>query len=194
MQPLDLRLAYAEDIPGVMNLQQRYVVTNLTPEAQKEGFVTTPFTERQLENLMEDGGLYVARTPDEVIAYLCAGSWSYFSQWPIFPFILHRLPHLSFQRHKLSSAATFQYGPVCIDLGWRGQGILAQLFELMRLDFKKKYPTAITFINKINKRSINAHIGKLYWKIIDDFEFNQRHYFMLAFDMQNSVLEDQTGK
>lgn len=184
------RLAHLDDIANMLDLQQRYLVTNLTPEAQKEGFVTTPFTESQVRQLVSEHGLYVCLAQDQVVAYLCAGNWSYFSAWPIFPFMTHRLPQLTFHRHQLSAANTFQYGPVCIDLNWRGQGVLQNLFECMRLDFVKKYAVSITFINKMNKRSINAHIDKLSWKIIDEFEFNQKKYFMLAYDMQKSVADN----
>lgn len=184
------RLATPADIPGLLSLQQRYLVNNLSPEAQKNGFVTTPFSEHQLLELLKLKGLYVAILDNELIAYLCAGTWDYFSQWPIFPFMVNRLQHLSFLRQALSAVNTFQYGPVCIDEAWRGRGVLQHLFEVMRQDFRSKYPVSITFINKINKRSINAHLDKLHWKIIDDFLFNDRHYYLLAFDMSYHILED----
>jgi hypothetical protein len=58
----------------------------------------------------------------------------------------------------------------------------------MRIEFYKKYPFAITFINKVNTLSTKAHIKKLDWEIIDEFKFNNNTYIGLAFDMKNSVL------
>ena len=58
----------------------------------------------------------------------------------------------------------------------------------MRIEFVKKYPISITFINKVNVISEKAHTKKLGWKIIDEFEFNNKTYLGLAFDMNNSVL------
>ncbi len=187
---MNYRLATPTDIPGLLSLQQRYLVTNLSAEAQKNGFVTTPFSEKQVMDLIKLQGIYVAIYENELIAYLCAGAWDYFSQWPIFPYMVNRLRHLSFLRQSLAGVNTFQYGPVCIDETWRGQGVLQHLFEVMRQDFSSKYPISITFINKVNKRSINAHLDKLHWKIIDEFIFNERHYYLLAFDMSYKVLED----
>ena len=63
------------------------------------------------------------------------------------------------------------------------------IFEEMRLEFVKKYPISITFINKINLISEKAHTKKLGWEIIDEFEFNHNHYIGLAFDMKNSVIK-----
>jgi len=59
----------------------------------------------------------------------------------------------------------------------------------MRIEFYKKYPISITFINKVNAISEKAHTKKLGWEIIDEFEFNNNNYIQLAFDMKNSVLK-----
>ncbi len=48
---------------------------------------------------------------------------------------------------------------------------------------KSKYPLSLTFINKTNIPSRKAHTEKLKWTIIDDFQFNQNEYYILAYDM-----------
>ncbi len=45
----------------------------------------------------------------------------------------------------------------------------------------------ITF-NRLNPHSYHAHIKKLGMTVIDEFEFNGRPYYGLAFDMARSVL------
>jgi hypothetical protein len=95
---------------------------------------------------------------------------------------------LSFRDFKITTENSFQYGPVCIDEKYRGTGLLNKLFELMRITLLKRYPLSITFINKINPRSLKAHVEKLNWTVIDEFEFNNNNYFMLAFDMKESLL------
>ncbi len=52
----------------------------------------------------------------------------------------------------------------------------------------KKYPTSITFINRKNRRSLSTHTQKLNGEVIDEFQFNDKIYFILGFDMRNSVL------
>jgi hypothetical protein len=52
----------------------------------------------------------------------------------------------------------------------------------------KKYPLALTFINKSNLPSIKAHTDKLHWSIIADFQFNNNSYDILAYDMNKPAI------
>lgn len=103
--------------------------------------------------------------------------------------MVSRFPKLSFSGNKITTTNSFQYGPVCIDKEYRSRGVLNLIFEEMRLEFIKKYPMSITFINKVNVISEKAHTKKLGWEIIDEFEFNGNTYIGLAFAMKNSVLK-----
>ena len=85
---------------------------------------------------------------------------------------------------------SFQYGPVCLDMAYRSRGLLNRLFETMRLEWAKKYPLSVTFINQVNERSTQAHIRKLGWEIIDRFTFNGNKYYGLIFEMSKSVLNN----
>ncbi len=171
------------DIPGVLALQEKNLFANLSEEERKAGFVTTPFTIPQLETIITAKGLFVAEDKDEIIAYIFAGTWEYFFQWAIFPFMASRLPELSFNGQSITTNNSFQYGPVCIALEYRGQGLFQKLFEEMRSTWLSDYSISITFINQVNDRSTKAHTQKLGWEIIDEFDFNGGQYFGLAYDM-----------
>ncbi len=186
---IQTRLGTTADIGGILSLQERYLYRNLTEKQREKGFVTTPFTVSQIEEIISQNGMFIAENEQkEIIAYAFAGSWTYFEQWEIFNFMVSRFPILSFNGKEITTENSFQYGPVCIDENYRGKGLLNQLFEEMRMEFYKKYPISITFINKINVISEQAHTRKLGWEIIDEFEFNNNTYIGLAFDMKNSVV------
>ncbi|HNP17823.1 MAG TPA: GNAT family acetyltransferase [Fulvivirga sp.] len=183
------RLGTNYDIPGILSLQERNLYSNLTESERKKGFVTTPFTVSQIEEIIKQNGIFIAENEDNIIvAYAFAGSWEYFEQWEIFNFMVSRFPLLSFNNTKITTENSFQYGPVCIDINFRGIGILNLVFEEMRLEFLKRYPISITFINKVNEISKKAHTEKLGWEIIDEFNFNNNTYIGLGFDMKKSVL------
>ncbi|MEO8933365.1 MAG: GNAT family acetyltransferase [Xanthomarina sp.] len=183
------RNANKKDIDGLLSLQERYLFRNLNENERKKGFVTTPFTMPQMEEIINQNGVFIAENENNtLIAYAFAGSWTYFKQWEIFNFMVSRFPELSFHGNKITTENSFQYGPVCIDENYRGKGLLNFIFEEMRLEFIKNYPISITFINKVNVISEKAHTKKLGWEIIDEFEFNNNTYIGLAFDMKNSVL------
>jgi hypothetical protein len=188
------RPAKPSDIPGILDLQSRNLLSNLSEAEQKNGFVTTAFTVAQIEALLADGGAFVAvetsadDQSETVVGYALAGSWAFFAQWPIFPFMLARLPALDFEGQTITEANSFQYGPVCVDAAYRGLGVFPRLFETMRLGMCERYPIGVTFINRLNPHSYHAHTKKLGMTVIDEFEFNGRPYYGLAFDMARSVL------
>ncbi len=187
---IETRIGNIKDIPGVLSLQERNLYSKLSEEERKNGFVTTPFTVPQLEEIIKLNGLFVAVNEKNIlIAYAFAASWKYFEQWEIFNVMVSRFPQLTFKNEKITTQNTFQYGPVCIDKNYRGRGILNFIFEEMRIELVKKYPISITFINKINTISTIAHTKKLGWEIIDEFELNANTYIVLALDMNKSVLK-----
>ena len=184
------RIGNSHDIDGILSLQDKYLYSKLSETERKSGFVTTPFTVNQIEVIFKENGLFVAENENNIIvAYAFAGSWKYFEQWEIFNFMVSRFPQLSFNGNEITTVNSFQYGPICIDKDYRGNGVLNLLFEEMRIEFNKKYPISVTFINKVNEISTAAHTRKLNWEIIDEFEFNDKTYIGLGFDMKNSVLK-----
>jgi Acetyltransferase (GNAT) family len=176
------QIAKLSDISSFFELQAKYLVTNLTEEQKKDGFVTTPFTVEQLTEIIENEGLFLAKIEEKVIGYAFAGSWAYFSQWKIIEQMGEMLP-LSFNNQEITLGNSFQYGPICIDMEYRGTGLMNQLFDFMRQNMVKKYPISVTFINKINERSRKAHVEKLGWKIVKDFQFNGNTYYFLMLEM-----------
>lgn len=182
------RNAIINDINGVIELQEKYLLANTPINNRKNGFVTTPFSFKQIENIISLEGLFVAEYDLKIIAYAFAGSWDFFSQWAIFPFMLNRLEQLNFRDELIFKNNSFQYGPICIDENFRGAGVFQNLFEFMRIKMNKQYKIGVTFINKINERSYIAHTQKLKMDIIDEFEFNNNYYYGLAFFVNESVL------
>ncbi|MBC7884279.1 MAG: GNAT family acetyltransferase [Saprospiraceae bacterium] len=175
-------------IPGILTLQSKYLFVNLSADERKKGFVTTPFTEAQIEEVIKDNGLFVALDDSLVVGYAFAGTWEYFTPWPIFPFMIDRLTGQQFGSVVISESNTFQYGPVCIDEAYRGSGLFNQLFEEMRLSMRERFSVGLTFINQVNTHSYYAHTRKLGMQVIDSFSFNGNVYDALGFDTSKTVL------
>ena len=182
-----LEIAKTSDILGILDLQELYLVSNLSEEEKVAGFVTTPFTIPLLEYVISQNGIFIAKLNDKIIGYAFAASWDFFSQYPIFEYMISLFPRYKFRDFELSTTNSFQYGPVCIHKNYRGQGLIKILFEFMRIHTLKKYSLSVTFINKINIPSTKAHVEKLKWTIIDEFSFNNNEYIVLAYDMKIAI-------
>lgn len=178
---MHLKLATLEDIDGVLTLHQKYQIATIAAEDKPDGFVTTPFTREQLTQLIEqEQGLTVATHQGQVVAYVMAASWQFWSRWPIFAHMIAQLPTLTYAGRQLSTANSYQYGPICIDKAYRGSGLLEQIFSFSREQMASRYPVLVTFINRINARSYAAHTQKLGLEVIREFAFNDNHYLELA--------------
>lgn len=178
---MKIRKAIRTDIPGVMELQGNNLLSNVPENERANGFVTTPFTVAQIEECITQEGLFVAEIEKTIIAYAFAASWQYFAQWPIFTYMVSRFESIHFRNEEITTENSFQYGPICIDQNYRGSGLFQKLFELMRTSMSERYPIGVTFINKINTRSFEAHTKKLNLEVIDEFEFNANNFYGLAF-------------
>lgn len=187
IESIQFETAKISDIDGVLALQELYLVANLSEEEKASGFVTTPFTIEQLTEVINENNLFIAKDNNKIIAYIFAGSWDFFKQWPIFNYMSSLFTELTFLDFEITTNNSFQYGPICIHKEYRGKGLITPLFEFMRTHMLHKYPLALTFINKINIPSTKAHTEKLKWTIIGDFQFNNNEYFILAYDMSQAV-------
>lgn len=185
---IQFEAAKNKDIEGVIALQDIYLVSNMTEEEKASGFVTTPFSVEQLKEVIRQDGLFIAKDNNKIIAYIFAASWEYFSQWAIFNHMTRMLSELSFKDFSLTDTNTFQYGPICIDKKYRGKGLINPFFDFMRTHLMQRFPVSITFINKTNVPSQKAHIEKLKWSVVGDFEFNNNNYFILGYDMSQSAV------
>jgi hypothetical protein len=176
-----LKVAELSDIDETLELHYRYQIDSIAEEDKKDGFVTTPFTRNELAELItKENGLFIARKNGRVVAYAMSASWEFWSTWPMFAFMIEDLSNLTYQGQPLSSENSYQYGPICIDKSIRGTGILEQLFNFAKEKMSERFPVLVTFVNKTNGRSFNAHTRKLGLDVIKEFEFNNNHYFEMA--------------
>ena len=185
---MELKIAEIRDIEKVLELHAKYQINTINQEDKKDGFITTAFTKEQLTKLIsEEQGLFIAIKDEKVVAYVMSASWQFWSMWPMFVFMIKDLSNLKYLGQTLSVENSYQYGPVCVDKSIRGSGILEILFDFARAEMSKKYPILVTFINKINLRSYEAHTRKLGLEVIQEFEFNDNKYYELVYDTSKKL-------
>lgn len=185
---MQLKVAELSDIEDTLTLHYKYQVDSIAAEDKADGFVTTPFTKEELTRLItEESGLFIARKDGKVVAYVMAASWTFWSNWPMFAHMVKGLSNLEYLGQPLTTDNSYQYGPVCIDKSIRGSGALETMFDFSRERMAKRYPILVTFINKINPRSYAAHTKKLGLTVIQEFEYNNNHYYELVYDTSKPV-------
>lgn len=180
---MQYKIAELSDIENILALHYKYQVDSIPEEDKKDGFVTTAFTKEQLTDLINnEKGLFIGIKDGQVLAYVMAASWQFWSIWPMFAHMIKDLPNLQYLGQTLSVDNSYQYGPICIDKSVRGTGVLEEIFDFARQAMSNRYPILVTFINKINPRSYHAHTSKLGLEVIQEFEFNNNSYYELVYD------------
>ncbi len=102
--------------------------------------------------------------------------------------MIEELPKLEYLGQTLRIGNSYQYGPICIDKRVRGSGLLEQLFDFALESMSQKYPILVTFVNKVNVRSYEAHKRKLGLEVIQEFEYNNKQYYEFVYDTSKRVL------
>ena len=187
---MNFKIAQIEDIEKVLELHFKYQIDSIKEEDKKDGFITTAFTKEQMIDLITlEQGLFIAVENEKVVAYVMSASWNFWSRWPMFAFMMEDLPNLEYLGQKLSLENSYQYGPVCVDKEYRGSGVLEKIFEFARQNMVKRFPILVTFINKINQRSFEAHTKKLKLEVIKEFSYNNNNYYELVYDTSKSLFK-----
>jgi hypothetical protein len=185
-----LKIAQEEDIESILALHSKYQIDSIKEEDKKDGFVTTAFTKEQLSDIIKkEQGIFIAIKDNKVISYVMSASWQYWSKWPMFQHMIKDLPNLTYLNQTLTIDNSYQYGPVCVDKSVRGSGVLEKLFDFALDSMSKRYPILVTFVNKINQRSYEAHKRKLGLEVIQEFEFNNNNYYEMVYDTSKRVLK-----
>lgn len=178
---IELSVAQACDIEEILKLHFRYQIDSINEEDKADGFITTAFTKDHLTRLIEDeNGLFIASVDNKIVAYAMAASWGYWAQWPMFEFMIKNLNDSNYLNQEVTTENSYQYGPVCVDKSVRGLGVFEKVFNFALASMAVRYPIMITFINKINPRSFEAHTRKVNLDVINSFEFNNNQYYKLA--------------
>jgi len=178
---MEYKIATVEDIDATLKLHAKYQLDTIKEEDKKDGFVTTAFTKEELTQLIEqEQGLFIAKEGDEVLAYVMAASWQFWSKWAMFQYMIKGLPKLEYMGETLTVDNSYQYGPICIDKSVRSTEVLKEIFNFSLGHMSKRYPILVTFVNQINPRSYQAHKRKLGLDVIQEFEFNGNRYWELG--------------
>lgn len=178
---MEIRQATMEDLDSIMNLHRKYHIDTISQDDKKDGFVTTNFTQKQLCDLIiKENGVTIGILDGKVVSYAMAASWTFWSEWPLFEYMIEKLPEYTLEGTTLNSENSYQYGPMCVDSSVRGTGVFEQVFNESLKNMSKRYPIMATFINQINGRSYCAHMNKALMKNLGTFQFNNNNYYLLA--------------
>jgi hypothetical protein len=180
---MEIGRATERDYAGILALQSRYYVSNLSSSERQDGFLSAEFTLSQISAMAEDLGIAVARSGDRVVGYMCASRADLTPRPPILDAMLKCLETVVFQGKRVTEARTFVYGPVCIDKAFRGQGVLERLFKQLSASLVGRFDMGVAFVAAGNTRSYVAHTRRLGMEKVGTFQHAGNEYLAIAFTL-----------
>jgi hypothetical protein len=183
-----MRYARADEsnYAGILALQEANLFDNLSAEARADGYLSARFSRAQFERMNADVAVVAATQGDRVAGYLCASSVDFNRQFPLLAAMIRCYDDVTFRGRSLAEQNTFVYGPVCVARTDRGSGVLRGMFDELRREVAGRFDAGACFVAAGNARSLAAHQQGLGMLRVAEFEFQQRGYHILAFDVPSS--------
>lgn len=156
----DLRLTTASSpaqMQAILALQQRYHAHSLSLAEQEEGFVFAEHSLPLLEKMAAELPQVIALSGDTVAGYSLALPISLRADIPQLEPMFHAIEGLEFRGQAVSRYTWFIGGQVCVDRPWRGQGLMARLYQHTGRMVPPEYQVCITEIAARNQVSQRAH-------------------------------------
>ncbi|HYL18443.1 MAG TPA: hypothetical protein VEV20_07165 [Burkholderiales bacterium] len=178
--------ATGSNYPGILALQEANLFDNLSAEARADGYLSARFSQAQFEHMNADVAVVAATHGDRVAGYLCASSVDFNRQFPLLAAMIGCYDDVIFRGRSLAKQSTFVYGPVCIARTDRGGGVLRGMFDELLREVAGRFDAGACFVAAGNARSLAAHRQGLGMQRVAEFEFQQRGYHILAFDVPTS--------
>lgn len=188
LEAVQFRRAKSEDYAAILRLQRANYFDNLSVEERKEGFLSAEFTEKQVAAMAKDLGIMIAVCAAQLAGYLCAFRNEFNHGSPVLAKMLELYDQVEFEGKPLSTYKSYIYGPVCVDRGYRGQGLLRGLCEAQKNDLAGKFEVGVAFVARNNPHSLQAHVTGLGMMEVGDFTARDNVYAILAFRLPPLVV------
>src|SRR5262245_7771497 len=134
-----VRRATPADYSGICELAAANYEQNLSPNDRQRGFLSAEFTSQQIADMATDLGIVVASDEGRVVGFACASRHDWSGQPPVVKNMFAKFDQIQFQGRPLTEYTAFVYGPVCVDVSYRGRGLAGELYRGIQQEVSGRY-------------------------------------------------------
>lgn len=146
------------ELDQVLDLQQKYLVTNIDKEEmQSQGFVTVQHTPELLQQMHSLAPSIIIKNGDEVVAYALVMLNECRHLVPALVPMFNSFDQLTWKGNFLGEYSFYVMGQVCVAKAYRGQGLFDMLYHKHREVYQPQFDFIVTEVATRNKRSLRAH-------------------------------------
>lgn len=141
------------ELNEILALQKKNLPIKVSEaEMKQEGFVTVEHDFNMLKSMNDKQPHIIAKSDDAVVGYALCMTRDFKSKIEILKPMFDKIDTLV-----PSDTSYIVMGQVCVDKGYRKQGIFRGLYDKMRDELQSSYSLLITEVAANNKRSLQAH-------------------------------------
>jgi GNAT superfamily N-acetyltransferase len=172
-----------QQLEEILALQRRYHTRTLSPEVQaREGFVFAEHTVPLLRRMAAQSPQAIAVSEGRVVGYCLSLPLPLQAEVPSLGPMFEQFGRCVYRGKPLSSYAFVVGGQVCVDREHRGKGLLARLYEQIRVSVGQVCELCVTEIATRNRVSIRAH-EKMGFEVISAYSDPREEWVIVAWDL-----------
>lgn len=173
----------------IVDLQRRYHRSALLPDTQeREGFVFAEHSVALLRRMSAELPQAIAVANDgNVVGYCLSLPLSLRKELPSLAPMFEQFGRCAYHGRPLSSFRFFVGGQVCVDRAYRGRGLLARLYDQVRLTAPSTYDLCVTEIAARNQVSIRAH-ERMGFEVISTYSDGSEAWVIVAWNLTHPAV------
>ena len=173
----------------ILVLQRRYHVHTVSAEVQSmEGFVFAEHTVPLLRRMAALSPQAIALSEGHVVGYCLSLPESLRSEVPSLLPMFDHFRRCVYRGRPLSTYRFAVGGQVCVDLEHRGKGLLARLYEQLRVSLGQSWDLIVTEIATRNVVSVRAH-ERMGFEIISSYSDAREEWVIVAWDLSRPATD-----
>jgi hypothetical protein len=172
-----------QHLQQILALQQRNLVRAMTPEQQAvEGFVFAEHTLPTLQRMAAQSPQAIAVSEDRVVGYCLSMTLALQDELPSLRPMFEQFARCRYRERPLGDYRFIVGGQVCVDRAFRGQGLLARLYEQLRTALPVPCDLCVTEVATRNVVSLRAH-EKMGFETISTYSDGHEEWAIAAWDL-----------
>jgi ribosomal protein S18 acetylase RimI-like enzyme len=172
----------AEQLKGIQELQQQNLRKNLTElEATEQGFLMAEYSIDFLQSMHDAAPSVIAVSEGKVVGYSLVALKTIREEHALLADLFNTIDRLSFESKDLSQSNYVVVGQLCVGKGFRGIGLVDQMYQYYRDCYASEYEYLITDVAQDNQRSLKAH-QKTGFQVIDELSFEGVGWDIILWD------------
>jgi GNAT superfamily N-acetyltransferase len=178
----------------ILALQRRNHLRAVTREVQdREGFVYAEHNVPLLRRMAAQSPQAIAVSEGRVVGYCLTLPASLQAEVPSLAPMFEQFGRSAFRGRPLNDYRFVVGGQVCVDREHRAKGLLARLYEQIRVSVGKAAELCVTEIATRNQVSVRAH-EKMGFEVIDAYSGAGEEWVIVAWDLSRpAILRREQG-